>query len=172
MRFNNVRVCVTSLALGATLSGCQGSGSTEPNLKVETAVLAVMNEYYRAYADHDLEAVMSLFSTGSGVVCYGTGADEKCVGLDSLKKLIQRDFKQSETVKITMPWISVSSAGNVAWLAADCHVKATTKDGEVSIDSRLTGVFVKKDDKWLISQMHLSVPFSSQEPGHSFPTKE
>lgn len=45
------------------------------------------------------------------VVLYGTGADEKRVGPDQVRAQVARDWAQSDSVALSLGWISVSAAG-------------------------------------------------------------
>ena len=138
--------------------------------RTEAGVMAVMNQYNESYAKRDVEGVLSLFAPDTDIVTIGTGADERRIGRQELKTQLERDFAQSEAASIEFLWHSVSAAGLVAWLAADCiaHVKMT--DGqEIKLTARLTAVLEKRQGQWLILQLHTSVPMAGQTDGQSFP---
>ena len=59
---------------------------------------------------------------------YGTGADEKRVGLAAIEALAKRDWEQSDAASMEFTWTSVSSLGDVAWVAADVNFHATAGD--------------------------------------------
>ena len=53
--------------------------------KTETAVMAVMNQFIEAFNKQDLDSGLALFAPDPGVVFFGTGGDEKCIGLAEIK---------------------------------------------------------------------------------------
>jgi ketosteroid isomerase-like protein len=67
-------------------------------------------------------------------------------------------------------WISVSGAGNVAWAAVDAVFHMAADGQEMSMPARITAVFEKRGEDWLIAQSHFSFPAMNQEPGQSTPS--
>ena len=138
--------------------------------KIEAEVMAVMKQYNEAYAKRDMDAVLALFAPDPDVVIIGTGEDEKRVGLAELRTQLERDFAQSEAASIEFSWHSVSQAGSVAWVAADCVVRAEVSGQEISLLARVTFVLEQREGRWLIVQSHASLPAGEQGEGQSFPT--
>lgn len=139
--------------------------------QTEAEVMGVLKQYNEAYAKRDLEGILGLFAPDPDVVVIGTGLDEKRIGLAEIKTQFQRDFTQSQEASIEFDWYSVSMEGSVAWVAADCVAHVKTTDGqEVELSARSTAVLEKREGKWLIVQMHASVPAAEQNEGQSFPT--
>ena len=171
MNVCRVSLCDCLAVLGVCLWAVDAGGAAETSASTEGAIRAVLKEYWSAYADRDLERVMALHVPDHGVVCLGTGRDEKYVGAKRIREGLKRDFAQSQSVSVERDWMCVSSLGDVAWVAAGYIVKAKVQGEEVSIDARLTAVLAKSGDKWLIRQWHLSAPMSGQEAGKSFPKK-
>lgn len=138
--------------------------------QTETAVKSVLDAFAGKYARRDLDGLMSLFTPDADMVLYGTGADEKRMGLAEVRKQVQRDWSQSDATAITYSWTSVSAAGPVAWVAADVSFEAKVGGQEFTLPARLTGVLENREGKWLIAQTHFSFPAAGQEEGESFPT--
>lgn len=138
--------------------------------QTEAAVMAVLERFAENYTKRDLEGNLALFAPDSDVVLYGTGADEKRVGLDEIKAQIERDWSQSDATSLTYEWTSVSAADSVAWVAADVTFKAKIGEQELTLDGRLTIVLENRAGKWLIVQGHFSLPVAEQAEGESFPT--
>lgn len=138
--------------------------------KTEAGVMAVMNRYNETYAKRDVEGVLSLFAPDTDIVIIGTGADERRIGRQELKTQLERDFAQSEAAAIEFLWHSVSAAGSVAWLAADCiaHVRMIDRQ-EIKLTARMTAVLQNRQGRWLILQSHASIPMAGQSEGQSFP---
>ena len=139
------------------------------NQETETAVMSVVNRFAEAFSKRNLEAMMVLYAPDPDVVVIGTGGDEKRVGLANIKTLFERDFAQFEDASLKISWYSVSSAGLVAWVAADATVRADTGDRTISLPVRLTFVLERRGDSWLIAQFHASTPAAGQEEGEAFP---
>lgn len=138
--------------------------------RTEVAVMTVLNRFAEDYAKRELEGVLALFAPDSDVVMFGSGADEKRVGLAEIKALVERDWSQSDAASFTYGWTSVSAAGPVAWVAADVTFKAKVGGQEVTLLGRLTGVLENRAGNWLLVQGHFSLPAATQAEGESFPT--
>ncbi|AKB18697.1 MULTISPECIES: nuclear transport factor 2 family protein [unclassified Methanosarcina] len=83
---------------------------------IEKAVKAVLDKFAESYARRDLNSAMSLIAPDADVVIYGTGADEKRLGPEEIKAQFERDWTQIEEPALEYKWISISAAGNVAWV--------------------------------------------------------
>ncbi len=138
--------------------------------KTEKEVLAVLNKLAEGYARRDLNGVLALCAPDPDHVMYGTGVDEKRIGLAEIKAQAERDWSQTEAAALEFSWTSVSAAGNVAWLAADATFKATAAGQELAFPARLTAVLERRGDKWLFVQSHFSFPASGQAEGEAFPS--
>jgi len=138
--------------------------------KTEAAVKGVLDRLARAYAQRDMDVLISAFAPDPGVVMYGTGADEKRIGLAEIEAQAERDWSQSAGTSMTYEWTSVSAAGPVAWVAADSVFHLEGGGQRVDLPARLTAVLEKRDDEWLIVQAHFSFPAEAQGEGESFPS--
>lgn len=136
----------------------------------EAAVKAVLNQFAESYKARDTDALIALFAQDPDVMIYGTGADEKRVGVAEIKAQVERDWAQSEAGSVSYGWTSISAAGSVAWAASDVSFDAIVGGEEFSLSARLTAVLEKRRDKWLLVQVHFSFPATGQEEGESFPT--
>ncbi|MBI5565217.1 MAG: nuclear transport factor 2 family protein [Chloroflexi bacterium] len=139
--------------------------------KTETEVKAVLNQLAESYATRDMNRLLAVCAPDPDHVMYGTGADEKRIGLAEIKAQAERDWAQTDSSTIAYSWTSVSSAGQVAWAAADAAFSFKADGQEMSLPARLTAVFEKRGDKWLIVQSHFSFPATGQTEGVSFPAE-
>lgn len=135
----------------------------------EAAVIAALKNCMEAYAKRDTGALMELYAPDPDVVIIGTGLDEKRIGIEEIIAQAERDWSQSEAMSFELGSYTVSAAGSVAWMAADCIVHATIGENDVSFKLRFTAVFEKRGDRWLIMQSHGSAPMPDQTEGKSFP---
>ena len=134
------------------------------------AVLAVLDELNEAYKQRNLERLLALFAPDSDMVFYGTGADEKRVGLTEMKTQAERDWSQSDSFFFDWGWSSVSAAGSVAWVAVDAIAHAKMAGQEIDLPLRVTAVLEHRGAQWLFVQLHGSLPAPEQAEGESFPT--
>jgi ketosteroid isomerase-like protein len=134
----------------------------------EAAVKDFLSQFAESYKGRDINEVLAFFAPD--VVVFGTGADEKRVGLAEMKAQFKRDWTQSEAGSFSFGWTSISATGSVAWTASDVTFDATVGGEEFSFPARFTSVIEKRGDKWLLVQAHFSFPATDQEEGESFPT--
>lgn len=137
--------------------------------KTEAAVKAVLNKWAEGYAKRDWALFRATFAPDPDVVLYGTGADEKRVGLAEIQAQAERDWSQSDVATMTYGWTSVSTAGSVAWAATDATFHMKGGGQEMTLQGRITFVLEKRGEEWLIVQAHISFPATGQAEGESFP---
>jgi len=138
--------------------------------KTEAAAMKVMNQLIEAFTKRDLDGALALFAPDPDVVFIGSGADERCIGLDEVKAEFERAFAQSEEASIQLGWYSVSAAGSVAWVASDAVIQAKVSGQEISFPVRITTVLEQRGGRWLVVQSHDSLPAAGQKEGESWPT--
>lgn len=134
----------------------------------EKEVKMVLDEMIQAYDTRDMNKVMNCFFPDPDMVMYGTGKDEKRVGIHQVKTQVNRDWEQSESTRLSYEWISVSASGNVAWIAADVKFEVKASGQNFLLEGRLTSVLERRNGKWGIVQAHFSLPNTGQEEGESF----
>lgn len=131
-------------------------------------IKTALQEFRDAYAGRDMEGLLACFESDADVVLYGTGTDEKRVGLDQIRRQAERDWAQSETATMTFDWTSISAAGPVAWVAADGAFDLKIDGHDIHVPARATFVLERRDGRWLIAQSHFSTPATEQQQGQSF----
>jgi uncharacterized protein (TIGR02246 family) len=132
------------------------------DVKTEAEVMTTLNRFIKAYQDKDLTGILKLFAPDPDVVFYGNGEDEKSIGIAGIREQAEHDWSQSSAVSLEIKWSSVSSAGAVAWLAADIEIHAGVGGIEMRLPARLTAVLEKRAGEWLFMQWHASVPTIEQ----------
>jgi len=137
--------------------------------QTEAAVKDVLNRMADAYTRRDIESLYAVLAPDPDNVMYGTGADEKRIGLAEIRAQAERDWSQTEAASVTYEWTLVSAAGNVAWAAADVAFNAMVGGQQLTFPGRLTAVLEKRGDRYLIVQSHFSFPAAGQEEGEAFP---
>jgi ketosteroid isomerase-like protein len=135
----------------------------------EAAVIGALNDFMEVWESRDVDAIMSSFAPSATVSGYGTGADEKRVGLDELQFQLERDFAQSESLSVALDWNLVGVSGQVAWVASDVTIRfKVAGQDEITFPARLTSVLQNYDGRWLMEHFHLSVAAAGQDEGESF----
>jgi uncharacterized protein (TIGR02246 family) len=134
----------------------------------DSEVQDVLREIANAYHERSLERALACFAPDPDVVLYGTGGDEKRVGLNEIRQQIERDWSQTESTEIVFDWVSVSAAGDVAWAAADGTFRLRAGGDSLALPARITTVLEKRHGRWLIVHQHFSLPAQNQQEGSSF----
>lgn len=134
----------------------------------EGEVKTVLDNFADAYRSRDMQAFLACIAPEADVVMYGTGADEKCIGLERIPTPIERDWAQSESAAIVFDWTSVSAAGQVAWAAVDGAFQFSVAGQDGTMPARVTFVFEQREGRWFIVHAHFSTPAAAQQEGRSF----
>ncbi len=130
--------------------------------KTQSEIMEVLNEYAKAYLDKDIESMMSLFVDNSDFVAIGTGKDEWINGHKQLEKGFRRDFSQTDNIEIVFEKVTISNNGRISWLSAIMIINAEISGEEVILSGRLSMVLEKREDQWLITHIHFSLPAMEQ----------
>jgi uncharacterized protein (TIGR02246 family) len=137
--------------------------------KTEAEIKALLARLTDSYEKRDLEGLIACFAPDPDTILYGTGGDEKRIGLDEIQIQAQRDWDQTEAISMAFGWTSVSAAGPVAWAAIDGSFNIRAGGQEFTMPARITFVLEKRDDRWLVVQGHFSASAADQEEGESIP---
>jgi uncharacterized protein (TIGR02246 family) len=125
--------------------------------QTEAAMVGMLDSFCSAFQARDAEAVMPLFAPDPDVVVV-TSEESILRGPDELQDFL-RAYAQGPT---TYSWIwdrlEVSTADAVAWLLAEGTETAATQDAEQKHPYRMTMVCEKRDEQWLLVQVHGSSP--------------
>jgi uncharacterized protein (TIGR02246 family) len=132
--------------------------------------MGVVRQCFEAFAKRDINRVMAFFAPDPDVVVVGTGEDEKCVGPNGIRTVLERAFAQFKHASVKFGWHSVSVTGSMALVAADVVLSIKTSEREMAEHLRLTVALERRGGDWLIMQWHDSVPAAGQEEGQAFAT--
>ncbi|MBI3556067.1 MAG: nuclear transport factor 2 family protein [Deltaproteobacteria bacterium] len=126
--------------------------------KTETQIMAALMALTHAYASGDYRRVLALYAPDADTVAFGPTIGEKWIGPAAIAAAYERELKNYPESDLEFVWVSISSVGAVAWVAADCkaHVKV---DGRVLLlEGRFSAVFERRGERWLIMHSHFSFP--------------
>jgi ketosteroid isomerase-like protein len=127
--------------------------------KTEGEIKAAIDQLHKAYKNKDLKGVMAMYAKGSSTLVIGSGKEEKAAGYEAIKKVYEKDFALwIMNTAMDYKIYALSSAGRVAWLAADLSATFLTRDGVLDVAGRFTAVMKKTGKSWQFVQTHFSFP--------------
>src|SRR5919109_1919052 len=121
------------------------------------AVKSVLEDWAESYRQRDIKRLLAAVAPDPDVIMYGTGADEKRIGIAGIQAQAERDWSQTESAAFVLNEPAISASGSVAWVAADAVFRLTAGGGEMALPARFTAVLEKRDDQWLLVQAHFSL---------------
>jgi ketosteroid isomerase-like protein len=133
-----------------------------------TEVKAALDDLADSYVRRDIKRLLARFVPDDDVLMYGTGADEKRIGLNAIRAQAERDWAQTDAAAFVFQTPTISGAGNVAWAYADLSFEVEAGGQKIAFPGRFTGVFEKRNGVWLVVQAHFSLP-AAQAEGESVP---
>ena len=131
-------------------------------------VIETIQQYATAYRKKDIRALSALFATG--ISGFGSGPDEVISNHDDFIQHIRRDMSQATLLSIEYPDQQVFGEGRVAWVTSR-NTMTYTVDGKTreTLRGRVTMVLRNTGSRWVIEQLHFSMPYGAQSTGQSFP---
>ena len=131
-------------------------------------VLETMHQYGTAYQKKDKKALLAIFSPE--INGFGSGPDEVIMDRQDVSRQIKRDLSQATVISFIFSETKISGEGRIAWVTSKSAItfmidgaKKQTMNGRTTMVLRNTG------SRWLIEQVHFSMPYGEQSTGQSFP---
>jgi ketosteroid isomerase-like protein len=133
--------------------------------KVE--VKETLGSYCAAYQRKDQKALLALFSPD---ICgYGAGQDEIFKNRKEYAPLLKRDLMQATFISLAFTDLDISGDGQIAWVMSGCNCTFVAEGyNKQTMRVRMTMGLINTGSRWLIGQLHLSVPNARQALGQSF----
>lgn len=136
------------------------------DLEGEMAKVALVLEKYRlANETQKIELLREVWAPVDDIVVFGTNSDEKLLGWEAIKDVIEVQFTTFKDTYISVrdQVIKVNETGNTAWFSEVLSYNYIYEGKAVKYEGlRFTGVLEKIDGDWLIVQSHISIPGSPQ----------
>jgi ketosteroid isomerase-like protein len=131
-------------------------------------VTAMMQAYGTAYRKKDFSGMMEIFAPE---ICgFGSGPDEVIHTRRDFIRQIQRDMSQATVLAVHFSETSIHGDGRVAWVMTRTAITFTAAGSPVqTLHGRSTMVMRNTGSRWLIGQIHFSLPYGGQSAGQSFP---
>jgi len=114
----------------------------------EDAVFALLARFTKAVHARDAKAVQALFAEDADVCLFGSEGGEKAQGRQAIGQLFHWMTQQYVELRWEWTWRQLSAAGDVAWLAAEAIIHATTKEERARVPYRLSAVFERRGERW------------------------
>ena len=131
-------------------------------------VKETLRNYGTAYQKKDIKALLALFSPE--ISGFGSGPDEVVLNLKDFTRQMKRDLSQATSVSLEFPGLKIFGEGRVAWITSGCGFTFTVEGRKKqTMSGRMTMVLRNTGSRWLIEQIHFSMPNVEQAPGQSFP---
>jgi ketosteroid isomerase-like protein len=135
---------------------------------MEAEVIETMQRYGMAYQEKDIKALSSLFSPD--ITGFGSGPDEVIRNHDDFIRQIRRDVSQAAVLSFEFSDRQVFGDGRIAWATSRSTIIFTVDGTKKHImRGRSTMVLRNTGSRWLIEQLHFSMPYGEQSAGQSFP---
>ena len=129
-----------------------------------------LETYFVARDEEGTFALLSKQITG-----FGTGIDEKGFSEEDFKELYQRDFQQAPNpIQYTLHQYQVQVISEVLGIVfGELDIETSIMDQQLKLSNlRISTVFQKVDNNWLIEHMHISFPTDVHDADEAYPLKE
>ncbi len=161
-----MKLLYTFLLSCLILSLVSCSNQSEVNLEEEREqVMVLLDNFVKAHEDKNLEMLLSCFSDKPDITIIGTDRDELWVDRVSMGDAQKRAYGIFDTVKLSVrdKILKLCSDGEIAWFYMKVNWYVESEGESSTFDGiRTTGVLEKTDDKWVIAQIHTSMPIEGQ----------
>lgn len=131
-------------------------------------VREAMQNYGTAYQKKDIKTLLAIFSPG--ISGFGSGPDEVILDREDFTRQIKRDLSQATIISVEFSGTKIFGEGRIAWVTSKSTLMFTI-DGakKQTMSGRSTMVLRNTGSRWVIEQVHFSMPYSGQSSGQSFP---
>ena len=130
-------------------------------------VRETLGRYCAAYRSKDLKALLALLSPD--ISGYGAGPDEIFRNRNEYAPLLRRDLLQAQSIVLEFLDMHIAGDGRIAWVMSGCTCTFVAEGHDrQTMRVRMTLGLKNTGSRWLIGQLHISVPNTGQAPGQSF----
>jgi ketosteroid isomerase-like protein len=118
-------------------------------------ILLALGEFRAAVSERRLEGVLSLFAPDADATLIGSSTGEIARGAMEMRPFLEQVFAGPQTISWEWDDVSISAAGDVAWLWLE---GALALDGRSDRPYRISGVLERRQGRWLWTLFHGSEP--------------
>ena len=126
-------------------------------MSTESALTEIHEAFCSAFERRDADGVIRLLAPDADTTVV-TSEEPLLRGPDEMHAFMNRYVAGPTTYSWSWDRRRVSSAGNVGWLLAEGTETAVTADRREVHPYRMTMVLERRDDQWLVVQVHGSSP--------------
>lgn len=137
---------------------------------IRSAFDAYLDAYFTRRDGKAVDGMLSRRVTG-----YGTGRDETTFGELSMRDLFERDLASApNTVVYRMQHCAIRRLDrDCGVVIADMDISTLIAQQQMTFrDLRMTLIFCRQADRWLIEHLHVSLPTVEHGEDEAFPVKE
>jgi hypothetical protein len=127
----------------------------QADAETREGVLVTLGEFRSAVSERRLEGVLALFVPDADATLIGSSLGEIARGPIELRTFLKRLFSAPETIAWEWDDVSISCAGDVAWLWLE---GALVLGGRSDRAYRISGVLERRQERWLWTLFHGSEP--------------
>ncbi len=159
---------VSVILVGLILIACQPVKNNKEVIDLEKEkdkVALVLEKYVLANEKQDIDLVHEIWASSPDIVVIGTNSDEKIIGWEAIKGVLQRQFDSFEDTYISVhdQVIEMNETGNTAWFSEILNYNYIYQGDAVQYEGlRFTGVLERSNGEWFIVQSHMSIPGSPE----------
>ncbi len=128
-------------------------------------VNALLNKYILAFRTRSLALASEVYAHDGDLVVYGSNPSDRRLGWSQTEEYLKQYFATVDSIEIVLKErkIKVHESGDVAWFAQVLAWKEIEEGRTYTMDGlRITGVLEKRDQGWVIVQLHASGPPPTQ----------
>lgn len=141
--------------------------TNDVDLQAETnAAKAVVDDFWRAIETQDTGLLTQVVADDDEMLAFGTDAAERWLGSDSYISAEAEMMQVFDVESLTRrdETLRIHRAGGVAWFSTVFDIAITVDSERADFEGlRTTGVIEKRGNRWVIVQMHTSVPVAGQQ---------
>lgn len=162
---NLFRLLIPVLLIG--LIGCESQKEESPEVdfnKELSEIRSVIEQFELARESEDFSTIEQIWAPDEDIVLFGSEGDEQLVGFAAIKKAMVQQFDELENILISIrdQKIKINKSGTTAWFSQILNYNFIYQNENMSFEGiRFTGVLEKRENKWLLVQGHLSVPYDA-----------
>jgi hypothetical protein len=136
--------------------GCRDERKIEMD---KAAVKAALDNYILSIEKEDIQLYGKIFIQDPDMVNFGTGANERIVGWDTLKKAIEDQNAALSDTKITQSDVTINVApdGRFAWATSLWKFKTVMAGQSMELLIRCSWILEKRGNDWKFVHFHKSV---------------
>ena len=153
------RIGLLAVVAGALLAAPVRADSAD-----DQAIRSIQSSLAEAFNAKNIDGIMKVYAPGDTLVVFDVMPPRQFNGAAEYRKNLQSLFAFLKgPIKFSISDLVILTDGDVSYSRSIQHINSTDPNGDpYSLIVRLTDVYRKINDKWLIIHEHASVPVNLQ----------